>query len=395
MYSLIPGDKNDTAPTSDEEEDAIFDALEAETDNLLFPDAIRSSPRDFVTKNDLPEMDTGKTDPLAKTPLCWCYAPMSPAIEMDVRVDVGFVDDIFVTDSHPFRYTFPLPRITSVDPPFGRTGTVVTLKFDQQRGLGAEGDGLLGFCRFGGRLLSPAKLFEEGFRCAVPEGLGVGEQMDIFLSLQFSDIDVELQAKMPLADEASREKYVKDNRGQFALTSYKIERDAREFFRVARNAFEVSEPMHCVVDMQNYDDHLRKGYIRIEGEAFQPLHQKTYRPELECVYTDARILEFCDGKLPEIHESWQASAECRDNYHTRRTARTTPIIQNRRLMHCPLPEDRQLQGDVLLQIAEKHRPNALVPCTTRDKFDPQNQAERVELPEFRPLNITIRYEARR
>eukprot|EP00925_Amoebophrya_sp_RCC4383_P016278 GSA25T00013447001.1 len=115
-----------SSSTFGEDDSTTFDALEAETDNLLFPDAIRSSPKDVVTRVDLPELADGSVDPLTKPPLCWCHAPMAPAVEMDVRVDVGFNDDIFVTDSFPFRFTLPLPRITSIDPPYGRSGTVVS-----------------------------------------------------------------------------------------------------------------------------------------------------------------------------------------------------------------------------------------------------------------------------
>ncbi|CAD7952818.1 unnamed protein product, partial [Amoebophrya sp. A25] len=236
--------------------------------------------------------------------------------------------------------------------------------------------------------------FDDGFRCTVPEGLPIGEQLDVFLSLQFSDVDVELQAKLPLGDEQTRENYVKDTRGAFALTTYRIERDSREFFRVARRAFEVSEPMFCVVDQEHYDDHLRKGYIRIRGAGFQPLHQQSYVPEVECLYTESRILDFCDGKLPEIHEALQADATCREYYHKRRTARTRAVVQNRGVIHCPLPEDRAVQGEVLLQLAEKHRPNSLVVCTTQDPFKPASFQERVELPQLQPLHIQVTYEAK-
>eukprot|EP00392_Amoebophrya_sp_AT5.2_P004396 g4404.t1 len=387
--------------------DSAVDALEDEAEDLLFPDAIKANPNQMTSAVELPEKPTSE-DPRQRPPLCWCYAPTAPAVEMDVRVDVGFVDDIFTTDSFPFRYTLPLPRITTIVPPYGRPGTVVKLKFDEQRSLGSEGQGLLGFCRFGGKLISPAKLYDEGFRCVVPEGLGLGEPMDLFLSLQFSDIDVELQNKLPVGNETERENYVRTNRGSFAETQYKIERDNRVFYRVARKAFEVSAPVQCTVDLVNYDDHLRKGYVRVFGEGFQPFYHKSYVPEFECVFTEAAILEFCGGSLPQIHEALQANQTCKDNYHKKRTARTIPVIQNRRLLHCPLPEDRALQGDVILQLAEKHRANSLIPCSVTDKFSstlpmpggeaanlllPKPELLAYEVPQFRPLNIHVKYEA--
>jgi archaellin len=174
-------------------------------DEQLFGDAVVFSPDAIFTNKDLPGVNThaqtmsistskGGADQVLRTrrpqkPRCHCVAPPALSTEMKVRVDISFVDDVFITSSFEFNYRYALPVVESVVPPFGAPGTVVTFKTAEAMNFDSRTDPLLGLCRFGDnfRDVSPAHMTVEGFRCVVPKGAPANDLLNVYLSTEFDE----------------------------------------------------------------------------------------------------------------------------------------------------------------------------------------------------------------
>lgn len=108
-------------------------------------------------------------------------------------------------------------------------------------------------------------------KCKVPEGTPLGTLVDIYLSSDVIDNE-------DLFDTSSNFDTTARNSNS-ALS--------KNFVLVARNRFEIGEPLKCILDVENYTENVRHGYIRILGNGFLPHRGQSSKLQIQCVFRDA------------------------------------------------------------------------------------------------------------